>query len=208
MRLRAAFAFIGIVCVAALLQACSRPLAPQASCGFVQNPELQRVSWKKNLPVRLFVHSSVPVEAYAAIDRAITDYNTRVGKGEELFKIVTRGASGDLNPDRDGYSMIYWYKTWDPNKPTEQARTTIYWTGNQIFEADLRINAKNFDYHYSEDTKFADVDLESLLVHEFGHMLGLAHNSAPGSVMNPTLNDGQERRSLGDPDKAGLACEY
>lgn len=208
MKLRLGFSLALVVAFAAFMQACSRPLPPQASCNFVQNPELQRVSWKGNVPVKLYLHSSVPVEAYPAIDRAVAEYNLKVGKGHELMKIYARGASGSTNPGRDGYSMVYWFKSWDPAKPTEQARTTIYWTGNEIFEADIRINAANFAYYFGQDTEFSDVDLQSLLVHEMGHVLGLAHNVSSGSVMNITLDQGQVRRKLGATDMSSLGCEY
>jgi len=201
--------FILLVVVCALVtQACSRPLAPQESCNFVQNPEMQRVSWGRRLPVKMYVHQSVPVEAYPAIDRAIKEYNLKLGGGKEVIKIIARGVSGDLNPRRDGYSMLYWFKSWDSNRRTEQARTTIYWTGSEIFEADVRVNAANFSYSLGENTNPTEVDLVSLLVHEFGHVLGLGHTVTSGSVMNFSLDEGQDRRELSGEDLASLKCEY
>jgi hypothetical protein len=193
-----------------LTQACSRPKSPEASCNFVQNPEQQRVSWQKHLPVKLYLHESVPNSAYAAIDRAIKEYNDKLGGGQEIFRIIARGVGGDLNPHKDGYSMVYWFTDWDQSRSTEQARTTIYWSGTEIFEADIRINADpdNFSYYYGEDSNISGVDLMSLLVHELGHVLGLAHNVSSGSVMNFTLDNGQERRKLGALDLTSLKCEY
>lgn len=194
------------IALVALLPACSRPLRPQESCNFVQNSQAQRLSWEKQLPVRLYVHQSVPQEALESINRAITEYNTELGK--EVFVIGNTNVGGDLNPIRDGYSMIYWFNSWDPNKPTEQARTTIYWTGSEIFEADVRINAAGFSYSYGSNSNPTHVDLTSLLVHEFGHVLGLAHNVTTGSVMNITLREGQDRSKVGGVDLASLKCEY
>ena len=190
------------------MQACSRKLTPEESCNFVQNPEQQRVSWNSRLPVKLFVHSSVPVEAYGAIDRAVAEFNTTLGGGREIFHIVAKGADGDMNPKKEGTSMIYWFNTWDASRPTEQARTTIYWSGVQIFEADIRINALNFDFNLTENGTFSRLDLQSLLVHELGHGLGLAHNGTNGSVMNFSLNEGQDRRKIGAVDLSSLKCEY
>lgn len=208
MRLKGYLLIVVVGLGAAFTQACSRPQAPEASCNFVQNPEQQRVSWKKRTPVKLYLHSSVPAEAYAVIERSIAEYNLKLGGGTEVFKIMARGASGDLNPRKDGYSMIYWFDTWDPNRTTEQARTTIYWSGTEIFEADIRVNAADFSYYFGENSNFSEVDLQSLMVHELGHALGLAHNVNHGSVMNFTLDHGQDRRKLDDVDLASLKCEY
>lgn len=158
--------------------------------------------------MKLYIHSSVPPEAYPTIDAAIARYNNNPEFGHEIFKVVARGVSGDMNPTKDGYSMLYWFKSWDTKRTSEQARTTIYWSGNEIFEADIRINAADFEYAFGENPNSTEVDLESLLVHELGHALGLAHNPTTGSVMNFSLNEGQERRSLGKPDIASLKCEY
>lgn len=208
MRLRLS-AFIILISLSALFnQACSRKLPPQESCNFVQNPELQRVSWNNHVPVKLYVHESVPTEAYPALDRAISEYNMKLGGGREIFKIIARGTSGALEPKRDGYSTIYWFKRWDSNRRTEQARTTIYWTGAEIFEADIRVNGANFSYSLGENTNPTEVDFVSLLVHELGHALGLGHTLTSGSVMNFSLDEGQDRRQLGSEDLASLKCEY
>jgi hypothetical protein len=193
-----------------LAQACSRPLPPEEPCSFVQTPEQQRVSWNKKLPVKFYIHESVPKEAYGAIDRAVDEYNQHLGGGREIIRIVARGSSGDLSPQKDGNSIIYWFDKdkWDDSRKTEQARTTIYWSGAQIFEADIRINADDFEYFLAEEAPSVHVDLTSLLVHELGHALGLAHNVTHGSVMNLSLAEGQERRKLSDTDLANLRCEY
>ena len=189
-----------------LLQACSRNLDPQESCNFVQNSSLQRVSWKQNLPVRLFIHKSVPPQYYLAIEAAIESWNSILG--QKLLVIDAFGTTG-AGPDRDGYSVLYWMDTWEANKPTEQARTTVYWSGSVIYEADIKFNAKNF--HFSptpQDTTAATVDFESLVLHELGHVLGLSHSSLQASVMNKNLANGVKRTSINEQDKESLQCEY
>lgn len=202
-------AYISIVgLTVSIAVSCTRKINPEESCGFVQNSELQRVSWGRETPIRLYVHQSVPSQYYSAITRAINQWNEQAHK--ELLKIEAWGVTGHNNPVRDGYSIIYWMNTWDADKPNEQARTTIYWTGNQIYEADMRLNAKNFQFYGLEATTptIVGVDLESLVVHELGHVLGLGHVATIGSVMVPSLANGVDRREPGATDIQSLKCEY
>jgi hypothetical protein len=154
----------------------------------------------------MMVHSSVPVEAYGAIERAAAKWNQDLGR--EIIRIDAWGVSGSLEPAQDGYSMIYWLKTWDSTRMNEQARTTIYWQGDHIFEADMRLNNKDYQLYTQSNEPVLGVDLESLVVHEMGHVLGLAHTDAPGSVMNVSLASGQTRRDPGLLDLSSLSCEY
>ncbi len=199
-----------LVCSALFFQGCGRKKKPQDSCGFVPSLENQRVAWpSRKLPIKLFIHESVPPEAYAALDEAVKEYNTRLSRPEgDVFQVFARGVKDEGQPVKDGNSTIYWQSDWDPAQTTEQARTTIYWSGSEIFEADMRINAKNFSFFTSLSAEIAGVDLTSLLVHELGHMLGLAHNDSPGSVMNFSLDEGQNRRHLSGLDFNNLKCEY
>lgn len=193
---------VGIVVLGPRLM---RSTPPQNTCNFVQNVDQQRVSWKGELPVHLRVHKSVPLEAKPAIERALSMYKQVLGK--EIFVIDTWGVEGPDVPEKDGNSTIYWMSQWEPERSKEQARTTLYWNGDQIYEADIRVNAANFRFNFSPDSS-PQIDLESLMIHELGHVLGLTHDPTRGSVMNFSLDEGQLRRHLGVIDLASLHCEY
>jgi hypothetical protein len=180
-------------------------MSPQESCNFVQNSDLQRISWKKSAPLQLYIHESVPVEAYPAIQRAADEYSRALNR--PLIQIAAWGSYGAPSPRKDGFSVLYWLNQWESDRSREQARTTIYWAGNTIYESDIKINAANFKFHFAADEPTADLDLLSLLIHEFGHALGRGHHSSPQSSMHFALADGQ-RRTLDELDITSLGCEY
>ena len=189
------------------IQACGRKLEPEEPCNFVQNSQMQRVSWKDRMPVKLYIHASVPTQYYSSIELAVDQWNRAMGR--EMMRIELTGVSGDNIPKRDGASMIYWLNQWEDDRRTEQARTTVYWTGDRIYEADIRINGEFFSFYGGDGAEsFSGVDMESLMVHEFGHVMGLSHNGDKGSVMAVTLSSGTLRRTPGKDDLDSLRCEY
>lgn len=54
----------------------------------------------------------------------------------------------------------------------------------------------------------AAVDLESVAVHEIGHLLGLAHSSAPEAIMYPTIRAGTRKVDLTQDDVDGIQSLY
>lgn len=203
------FAFMGVLAGLILVQACGRELPEEAACNFVQNQNLQRVSWENNLPVDIYIDDSVPVEYEQSIRSAINKWN-EIGqnlRGRDFFRL-RGGNPGASSPRQDNYNKIYVLKTWEENKKTEQARTTVYWAGSHIYEADIRINNKDFQFYTTEVDDGERVHLESLVTHELGHVLGLAHVDHQESVMQVTLANGKARTEPGSVDLASLKCEY
>lgn len=185
--------------------ACTSKPEPQPSCNFVENSYEQRVSWKDATPVSLYVHSSFPTAYLPTLKAAMGQWEKNIGR--PLFRLAGTN-SDDGIPKKDGVSVIYWMDTWEADRPREQARTTIFWEGNRILEADLRVNAKNFTYFTGDTPQTDSVDLESLLIHELGHVLGLQHNTAAGSVMAVSLDNGVLRRDVQEVDLSSAHCEY
>lgn len=185
------------------LQACAPK--SQEDCGFVQNVYGERVSWKGSIPITLYVHASVPTEYIPAIQAAAKVWEQKAGK--QLFNIVTTPISGVIDPHRDGTNIIYMMDTWEADRGAEQARTSVYWVGDQIKEADMRINGK-YKFYWKDLTSANSVNIEALVLHEMGHILGLKHKDSGGSVMATYLPSATDRTTLAETDSSSLQCEY
>lgn len=186
-----------------IIAGCSKPKR-EADCGFVQNVYGERVSWKQNAPVQMTLHTSVPPQFEESIRQAAETWNRAFGR---TMIVIAPQRIGGTVPGRDQQNIIYYLTTWEANKASEQGRTSLYWVGDQIQEADIRINGLNYAFFGSAPIGGA-VSMESLALHELGHVLGLKHNDSSPSVMATFLRLNQDRTQLQGSDQESLKCEY
>lgn len=179
--------------------------AAETDCGFVQNIYGQRVSWKGNIPLRLEIHPSFPTEYEGLLKKAAQHWNDAAGM--TLIQFV-HGESSLNTAAIDSVNRIHWMKDWPETQKGLQALTYLRWTKNQLYEADITINNKHFNFFIDNPTTSYDVHLESLLIHELGHALGLKHRSTVPSVMWAVLNGAIIRDTLTQADRDTLKCEY
>lgn len=185
----------------------------QDSCGFVQNVYGERISWKGEIPIQIHLHSSIPKEMYPGVYAAAKTWEKNAGR--KLFEILEEDALSaqgvslsSAGVKKDGINVITFENEWDANKQSEQARTSLYWKGDQIQEADIKVNAKMFSFYIQSPTAGYQVNFEALMLHELGHVLGLKHNDTGSSAMATYLPSNTDRTQLGSADKVDLKCEY
>lgn len=193
-----------VVVLGFMLQACSPK--SQDECGFVQNVYGERISWKADVPVVMHLHKNFPEGFVEAAKNAAETWNRTVGR--QVIQISPERYTGPEQTQKDNVNVIYFYSTWEADRTTEQARTSVYWVGDQIKEADIRINDKDFNFYWQKSNKSDEINIEALLIHEMGHVLGLKHKDLGNSVMATYLASNTNRVDLAETDKDSLKCEY
>ena len=205
-----------------LLSSCSPQ--KQDDCGFVQNIYGQRISWKSKKLIKVSIHSSMPAALRPAIYRAAATWEAQAGR--KVFEISEDSSKLTATPNRDEKNAIYFLSNWESDRASEQGRTSVYWAGDEIQEADIRINAADFSYYdktpaeligsYTRVNSGAAVttgySFESLILHELGHFMGLKHRDNAGqdagTVMSTHLGAFANRTQLAASDQKAVSCEY
>lgn len=192
---------------------------PQNDCGFVQNIYGQRISWKTKESIKIIIHNSVPTDLRPAILRAAATWDRQVG--HKVFDITEESSLLTDSPSRDKKNGIYFLSEWESDRSSEQGRTSVYWAGDQIQEADIRINAFDFSYYDQNPQDLIGsyrlkklgssasdgYSFEALILHEMGHMLGLKHRDGT-TVMGTHLAAFTDRTQLAAVDQQSISCEY
>lgn len=212
------FKIVGAIFLSVIMVSCKKGLAlriggqdifalgAQDACHFNRNNMGIRVSWKEAMPLSLIIHKSVPPEWDSSIIGAAVRWNTAAGKN---LVNIRRENSLDVSPGDDKTNVIFWMSTWDESSKQEQARTSTNWEISRLVDTDIKINAKNFRFFKTGTANGSgQVHLESLMVHEIGHALGLQHFDAPAGVMYAYLKADTERVVPSSAEMGDLACEY
>lgn len=181
--------------------------AEEPSCGFVQNSAGARVSWKGQVPATFYLDQSIPEQYRPAILAAAEDWNRTAGR---TFIVISTEIVNSAQWAQDGKNIIYWVTKESVFTNTlQQAKSLLRWSGVNLADVDILINAVNWQF-YLTDAKYGNqLHLESLLVHELGHALGLAHQESMKSVMYKSLGGAVVRNvPTASPDLEGIRCEY
>jgi hypothetical protein len=211
-----------IVCAAALV-CVGAGRAASHSPFYADDGRTLALSWRRQ-PVRLYLSTSVRTpppnikaggDVEGAVRRALGRWERAAGVRFVVAWADEQSANAGLRGD--GVSLITVADTPENNSFFSGrgiGYTKLFFNPStgKIGEADIVINPRQ---KFSTDGSPGTYDLEATLTHEVGHLLGLDHSVAEGSVMR----EGQpvngrsgsrhlSRRELGDDDRAGARSIY
>jgi Matrixin len=185
------------------------------------------LGWSKNLPIDFRVTNEMPKPVIEELRKAMKSWEAAVGKQLFAYQGVENrqgSAFKDLyEPLNDTLNGHYFDFNWGKatGKPASVLATTIWENDPQepdrVVKGDIRYNAEFYIFgdaikEYSEG-KRTIVDMESLALHEVGHLLGLKHIAESEdrySVMNPSLfiGEGMMTRRLSEGDLVRIRSVY
>jgi len=183
--------------------------------------------WKRSLPIRFLTSQEIQPQVVKQLQTAMSTWEKAVGKTMFEYDGSEAKTGADFRelyePLNDNVNGHYFDNSWfkATGKPNSVLATTI-WENNSkdaasIVKADIRYNAEFYIFGNSleafSEGKRTIVDMESLALHELGHLLGLTHiNESEDrfSVMNPSLfiGEGMITRKLSKGDIIRIRSVY
>lgn len=117
---------------------------------------------QKSLPVKFSFDKGFPKEKYAALKEAATSVNKELGVDAIVIEDKIHEKTSFAFTEKDGLNTLYWGTPGNfmEKRQSEQARTSVFWIGNVIHEADIRFSP-------TMHSDFMFLDFDSLARHEF-----------------------------------------
>lgn len=175
-------------------------------------------------PTDFYVDSAASDQIIEASELAALSWNDSIGYDILSFAGLVESNRGEslYSSLDDDLVVVYTEDQWSTTtgKSSSTLATTVWENAldsDAIVKSDIILNTEN--YHYQNSTDMAEtlekevVDTETILVHEFGHLLGLDHVSVEQddlSVMNPKTYIGLNvySRELSEGDISNIQTLY
>jgi MYXO-CTERM domain-containing protein len=181
--------------------------------------------YRANLPTGLTLPdlNRIAASSTGAWGRVACDDN---GREPQYFRIVPDGTATNATSNPTGYNpygpnsnTVSFRPKWEDDalhRPGTIAITVVTFDSltGEIFDADIELNSRTaanaggFVFAVGRVPEPDECDLQTILTHEFGHFLGLAHSNMTRAVMYPTAGLGEIRSDLNSDDSAGICAIY
>ncbi len=150
-----------------------------------------------------------PVSAGGSILRGISAWNTVAGQSFRFQYGGTTAAGASACDERfDGVNMVRFSSTLPPGVLGLTCTLSRGLSGDiWPVEFDMEISSKP-SWSVASPTPSSAYDLDTTVLHELGHALGLDHSSDGSAVMFDTASRGESKRVLTPDDIAGMRALY
>ncbi len=125
-----------------------------------------------------------------AVDNAVEKWN----QYSKVKLVITNNSNTHIH--------LYASSDWSNREPSEQAFTGHTYYGNMFVRTAIVINTYNYTWYHLNGN---GVEIESVLLHEFGHALGLHHFGQ--GIMKPTLPFNTTRIEFTEDDIKAIECQ-
>jgi predicted Zn-dependent protease len=165
-------------------------------------------------PTRTWASTPVAVRVYTAGNSTITDGDggvTAVVGAIKAWAVVGSGTTSQAAVRGTAPATIMLNNNGKICTGSCLAATlTGYYTGNTIYDADIYTNTR-YSYYSSRETDgcSGEYDIDGIMVHEVGHVIGLGHSTVTGATMYPSVSScNSANRTLEADDLAGMNVLY
>jgi hypothetical protein len=165
-------------------------------CGYSVSP----YRWCQDNPMGedFYINTGATENQRSAIVGAALAWNS----SGACFQFSYGGTSQVSGTTFDGTNIIYW----DNQLDEQTLAQTTYWfntTTGCMLEADCGFNENMI---WNTTGEGSDYDIQTCMLHEFGHYLSLDHSKNSDAIMYPYYSS--VRRSLSDDDITGITAIY
>ncbi|MHC4676248.1 MAG: matrixin family metalloprotease, partial [Planctomycetota bacterium] len=172
---------------------------------------------ESDMPIHYTIHRGANDELSLAWIPAITNaFDTWSAASSSTVSFTYDGTTAVSTQANDGENVIIWV-TEDGNwshGSNVAAYTTTYVNAStgRILGFDMEINAtpsRTATHPWSASGEAGKMDLQNMITHEVGHVIGLDHVDDPSATMYPTMSLGEiNKRSLETDDVNGVSFLY
>jgi hypothetical protein len=153
--------------------------------GATVNGQIVDVSWRQQ-PIRYFVADRdgpgvTAAELRGAVGRATATWQA-VASATVRFEFA--GSTSAIPGDADGRTTLGFLDRPDLDRVLGATSFLIDTTNGDIVEADVFFNSR-FSWSASSQGEAGRVDIESVALHELGHLLGLGHSALGETELTP-----------------------
>lgn len=160
------------------------------------------------LPVKMCINSGVPKKYRTEIRRAAAVWNAAFPKPVLQVECISSAPVTNLQNEKE--HVIYWVRNdFEDFAPRGTlARTlTAFGDDGKYLDADIIINAQDFVWASREGS---GLDLQSVMIHEFGHVFGLQHLeiTVESALKSFPYQSRILFRRIGEYERSALANQY